>query len=686
MDLLLKGYFEKFLSTHELVRPEGAEIDDAEKMSALYEKFVNYTLFSVDEPDAFTANTELLDFVSPGGEGDAKIDGFGILVQGRLVQDKDDILRILNLVRKINVEFVVIQTKMRPRFNNTEFLAFGMMIRKFFSKNPPTMNEHLRELYDLKNFIFEEPKVYQALQNNPRLTLYYANIGKFIEDENYLSTKETIRSFFDDPDSKGDYLELTDVKVIDANETRKKAETLENNYDVRLNINKSMTLTVGNNDNIKKAVSFTCSGAEFLKLLSREDDSLRRSLFNDNVRDYLGGGSVNKEIEYTMKNEPELFLLCNNGITIVSSDFEPIKDDLVRIVNPQIVNGCQTSNTLYNLRHEIDQNNLLLSVRVICTDNNEITNKVVRSTNRQNQVLEEAFETTKPYHQDIEKTFAFTSEPVKLYYERRSRQYAFDSFIPKSHIVNLRVLTHVFVAALLNRPEEAHRHEAKLLEKYGRENRRIFCNSHSLNIYYLCGLLYYRVEEAINHYPEHKTIDKYRGQLYFIIRVLLAPNVPGLNANNKKCEQFEKQLLKGMKTADEFRRYFLAAVGIFNKARCQWNAKGNSLFAIKDRPDFTTLLIEEIKKHNPDTDIEDSMMKLDLITNTGLTGKIMCFQMNKMDKWYSYIKPDDGSNNVYFDGRYYHGEIRKIVPKTPVKYDAVYDAEGRCHAENIELL
>lgn len=398
------------------------------------------------------------------------------------------------------------------------------------------------------------------------------------------------------------------------------------------------------------------------------------------------GGAVNKEIEDTMINEPELFLLCNNGVTIVSSDFEPIKDDLVRIVNPQIVNGCQTSNTLFNLRNQIDRDKLLLSVRVICTDNNEISNKVVRSTNRQNQVLEEAFEATKPYHQNIEKAFAFTSVPVKLYYERRSRQYAFDSLIQKSHIVNLRVLTHVFVAALLNHPEEAHRHEAKLLEKYGRENRRIFCENHSLNVYYLCGLLYYRVEEALNHYSDNKTVSKYRGQLYFIIRTLLASKVPVLYTGNKKCEHFECQLLKGMATAEEFNRYFLAAVGIFNKARNLWKNNGNSPYAIKDRPDFTTLLIDEIKKYNPHSDIEDSMVQLDLSTNTGQTGSIMCYQLNCKGKWFSYIKPDDGSDNVYFDERYYSDEVRKIVPKNRVKYNAVYDNQGRCHAENIEFL
>jgi AIPR protein. len=89
---------------------------------------------------------------------------------------------------------------------------------------------------------------------------------------------------------------------------------------------------------LKKAYAFTCNALEFLKILKKEDGSLRRSLFNDNVRDYLGDNkTVNSEIENTITESPEMFLLCNNGITIVCTDFEQIRDKLVKIENPQIV-------------------------------------------------------------------------------------------------------------------------------------------------------------------------------------------------------------------------------------------------------------------------------------------------------------------------------------------------------------
>ena len=85
------------------------------------------------------------------------------------------------------------------------------------------------------------------------------------------------------------------------------------------------------------------------------------------MRDYLGNqGAINREIEETVINSPEMFLLCNNGITIVCTGFEQIRDKLVRIESPQIVNGCQTSNAIFGLRDYPNIGKLSLLVRVIC--------------------------------------------------------------------------------------------------------------------------------------------------------------------------------------------------------------------------------------------------------------------------------------------------------------------------------
>lgn len=75
-------------------------------------------------------------------------------------------------------------------------------------------------------------------------------------------------------------------------------------------------------------------------------------IYEKNVRRFLGGrGKVNKGMQATLSEFPERFGLYNNGITIVASDWAENGDGEVRLVEPYIVNGCQTSRTIWEVFH-----------------------------------------------------------------------------------------------------------------------------------------------------------------------------------------------------------------------------------------------------------------------------------------------------------------------------------------------
>jgi len=72
-------------------------------------------------------------------------------------------------------------------------------------------------------------------------------------------------------------------------------------------------------------------------------------IYDKNVRKFLGGkGAVNRKISSTINNEPHRFGLYNNGITIVVEEFKIIESDKFELTNPYIVNGCQTTKTIWN--------------------------------------------------------------------------------------------------------------------------------------------------------------------------------------------------------------------------------------------------------------------------------------------------------------------------------------------------
>lgn len=88
---------------------------------------------------------------------------------------------------------------------------------------------------------------------------------------------------------------------------------------------------------------------DFLKAYRARTQDLDR-LYEKNVRRFLGSrGRINKGIEKTLRETPELFGLYNNGITIVVTDFATQDDGTINLTDPYVVNGCQTTRTIWEV-------------------------------------------------------------------------------------------------------------------------------------------------------------------------------------------------------------------------------------------------------------------------------------------------------------------------------------------------
>ena len=132
-------------------------------------------------------------------------------------------------------------------------------------------------------------------------------------------------------------------------------------------------------------------------------------LYGKNVRQFLGRGrKINKGIARTLNENPEKFGLYNNGITIVVSDYNPpSKDGVVDVNDPYIVNGCQTTKTIWEVlepkinaggtgnvsaisdwRERVGRGGVV--TKIVRSDEAEITN-ITRFTNSQNSVREQDF-------------------------------------------------------------------------------------------------------------------------------------------------------------------------------------------------------------------------------------------------------------------------------------------------------
>ena len=148
-------------------------------------------------------------------------------------------------------------------------------------------------------------------------------------------------------------------------------------------------------------------------------------LFEENIREFLGESSsaVNKGIIDTLKSkERNNFLFYNNGITMICSKVGKEENRGMRYLelkNPQVVNGCQTVNSINAVlsdgqsEKEIQQNyqNVFVMVKVLVIANSdedkEFYQDVVKYTNKQNAVPDKVFSANgQPVFTRIQSEFA----------------------------------------------------------------------------------------------------------------------------------------------------------------------------------------------------------------------------------------------------------------------------------------
>jgi hypothetical protein len=137
-----------------------------------------------------------------------------------------------------------------------------------------------------------------------------------------------------------------------------------------------------------------------------------RRLFARNIRGFLGKSSdVNRSIAETLKREPHNFWYFNNGVTIIcdeAAECGTAGQKRLRVKNPQIINGQQTSHML-NL-FGTSEAELVVRVIAIPRDKpadfdrfNDLVSEIVAATNWQNKILPSDLKANDPEQIRIER-------------------------------------------------------------------------------------------------------------------------------------------------------------------------------------------------------------------------------------------------------------------------------------------
>lgn len=493
-DEILKGYLRDFSEQNAL---EGKSEPEQ------FERFVNYCVISKQYPREFD-----FEDLSVGGGADTAMDGVAIIVNGNIVQESEEIDFFLNRNGSLNVSFSFIQSKTSAKFNGSQILNFLAGIKNFFSDNSAIPeNEDIQKLRSIKRCVYKNSI---SLDGAPTLDLFFVTTGNWEAPEHINGLIANELKVLKD---RGLFSGIN-FKCVDAEQLKQMYREIRGRSMKEIDFPALVALP--EIQGVRQAFVGSLSANEYLKLITDSDDGLQRNLFYDNVRDFQGQNSVNREIETTLKSGSGQAALSiyNNGITIIAKKVERISGK-VKLTDYQIVNGCQTSHVLFANRGLIDPASHIV-LKIIETVDPEIAVNVIKATNRQTEVKVEAFESLSPFHKDLEDYYKAraANRRYPIYYERRSKQYDNMPGIRSSEVITLSAQIKSFVSACLAQPQSTHRYFGEVLDS---NRSRMFVSGDALERYYVAAAILSRLE---NLFKRNSVRPRHKGFKYHFVFML----------------------------------------------------------------------------------------------------------------------------------------------------------------------
>lgn len=159
----------------------------------------------------------------------------------------------------------------------------------------------------------------------------------------------------------------------------------------------------------------------------------------------------------------------------------------LQLTNPEIVNGLQTSNEIYNY---YSQNVALLAnekrnilVRIIVPETEKVRDDIIFATNNQTNIPKSSLRVTDSIHLEIEMYFKSRG----LYYDRRKNYYKNQGKKAKD-IVGVSFLGQCLITLFLQKPDFARARPSTLLtddETYA----KLYEENKDLEVFYKCALI-----------------------------------------------------------------------------------------------------------------------------------------------------------------------------------------------------
>ncbi len=569
MDRITESLINELLTTLEITS-EGESKD--------FEKLTNYTVVSNEYNKTFD-----IEAITVGNGNDTGIDGIAIIVNGQLVETTEEVDDLLDKNNFLEIEYIFIQSKTSSNFECSEINSFIFGVQDFFSLKPKLLrNDDINKFAEVSNYVFQKAPKFRA---NPSIKLFFVTTGKWINDTN-------LRAVIDNGINSLEQTNLFEHVYFTPFGARELATAYRKTKEsISTTITFNNRITIPKINGVSQAYIGLLPFNEFLKIVADDDDILL-NVFEDNVRDFQGDNNdVNGGIALTLNNEDsEIFSVLNNGVTIVASSISPTGDQFT-ISDYQIVNGCQTSNVLYNNRKGINISKVSVPVKLIATTDEEVKTRITLATNNQTPIKKEQLAALTQFQRSLEQYYNSFTGDSKIYYERRSKQFNSDNSVLKSRIITVPYQIKSFAGMFLDEPHNVTSYFGSIVRRLNEGKAPIFDKDHAFSPYYTSAFTYFKLESFFKKGLIDSSYKKVRFHILMLFRLLNGKDpLPPFNSS-KKMDKYCQDLLVILNDEVKALKAFNKCIEVIDNSGFDKSDKQNLKLVSK-----TKILIDYAKK------------------------------------------------------------------------------------------
>ncbi|SHM04255.1 AIPR protein [Chitinophaga jiangningensis] len=265
------------------------------------------------------------------------------------------------------------------------------------------------------------------------------------------------------------------------------------------------------------------NGNELMQSLIDNEGNFKSHLTEGNVRFFLGENTrINSSIIDTALDPIKAanFWAMNNGLTIIGESIKVLDAKEYTIVNPQIVNGCQTIHCLNDAYNKANKQSLpstlKVFVKIVQTNNIDTQGDIISATNSQNPVKSASLKANDNIQRNIEKHL----KEVGIFYERRDNYYKRQGFTGNKVIGLLKMAQ--IMHTVVNKEAVVAANDTTTLFDSATKYNSIFNDKADFDLYKFSTVLYQKIwslknsDLRNNDYPSDKKEQISKGGFIFL--------------------------------------------------------------------------------------------------------------------------------------------------------------------------